>query len=259
MSLKNNKALGQHWLKDPAILEEIANYAELQKDETVLEIGPGLGTLTSRLLKRARRVVAVELDRALAENLPKQFPGKDLVVVNEDILKFDLTTLPTGYKVVANIPYYLTSLIIQKLLTNSHQPQLIVLLVQKEVAERLVAIKQKHSLLSISVQVRAEVELGVVVPASLFTPPPKVDSQVVILRPRSQSLIAELDEERFFRLVRAGFSKKRQKIKTSLATGLGLSKDTIIKALLESGINPDCRAENLTISDWKKIYQLLVL
>ena len=259
MSLKNNKALGQHWLKDPVILEEIADYANLQKDETVLEIGPGLGTLTSRLLKRAWRVVAVELDKALAEKLPGQFPGKDLVVVNEDILKFDLTTLPTGYKVVANIPYYLTSLIIQKLLTNSHQPQLVVLLVQKEVAERLVAIKQKHSLLSISVQVRAEVELGVVVPAKLFTPPPKVDSQVVILKPRNQSLIAELDEQKFYRLVKAGFSKKRQKIKTSLATGLDLPKDRVVKVLTELDIDVNCRAENLTISDWKKIYQSLML
>lgn len=259
MALKNKKRLGQHWLKDPVILEKITSYAELTKDETVLEIGPGLGTLTSRLLKVAKQVVAVEFDSALAEKLPRQFPGKNLLVFNDDIIQFEMTKLPADYKVVANIPYYLTSLIIQKLLTSLYPPKVIVLLVQKEVAERLMAINQKHSLLSISAQVLAEVELGIVVPASLFIPPPKVDSQVVILKPRGESLIKELDEQKFYRLVRAGFSKKRQKIKTSLSTGLGFSKERVVKVLIELEIDPDCRAENLTITDWKKIYQALMV
>ena len=109
MSLKNNKSLGQHWLKDPEVLTDIADAADLTPDDTVLEIGPGLGTLTSRLLARAKNVVAVEFDEALARKLPAQFPGKNLEVINQDILAFDSSNLPAGYKLVANVPYYITS------------------------------------------------------------------------------------------------------------------------------------------------------
>ena len=176
------KELGQHWLRDPEILAEIAEAAELGKSDVVLEIGPGLGTLTSRLLARAQRVVAVEFDGDLARKLPGQFPGKNLEVINEDILQFDLNQLPKGYKVVANVPYYITSKIVEKLMAAENKPSLAVLLVQKEVAQRIAAEPGEMSILAVSAQLFAQAELDIEVPRQFFTPPPKVDSQVVVLR-----------------------------------------------------------------------------
>ena len=231
--------------------------AEVTAQDTVLEIGPGLGTLTSELLRRAKKVVAVEFDQELARKLPGQFPGKDLEVMSEDILHFDLSKLPIGYKVVANVPYYITSKIVQKLMTTEHKPSVAVLLVQKEVAERLAAKPGNLSILAISAQVFAEVTLGDVVPASLFTPPPKVDSQVVILRTRSSPLTGDLDESLFFRVVKAGFSAKRKKLRTSLAGGLDITKDEAVKLLIEAKINPDNRAEAITIEQWLALTEIV--
>ena len=147
-----NKSLGQHWLKDRSVLSHIADCAELQDRDTVLEIGPGLGTLTSELLRRTHKVVAVEFDSELARKLPAQFPGKNLEVIHSDILSFDLNQLDTGYKVVANVPYYITSKIVQLLMTADNKPSVAVLLVQKEVAERLAARAGDMSILAISAQ-----------------------------------------------------------------------------------------------------------
>lgn len=250
MALINNKSLGQNWLRDRDALVNIANYAELEKDDVVLEIGPGLGTLTSELLRRVKKVISVEYDQNLAQKLPGQFPGKDLTVINADILQFDLSNLPENYKVVANIPYYITSKIVQMLVSAKNKPSLAVLLVQKEVAERLAAKPGDLSVLGISAQIYAEVSLGDVVPAELFTPPPKVDSQIVILKMRSESLLGDVNKEDFFRVVKAGFSEKRKKLKSSLANGLRLSKIDIENILHQVNINPDDRAENLSIDDW---------
>ena len=248
--LKNNTSLGQHWLKDPDVLSEIANQAELTREDTVLEIGPGLGTLTSRLLSRAGRVVAVEYDEQLARKLPGQFPGKNLEVVHRDILQFDLTNLPSDYKVVANVPYYITSKIVQLLSEATNPPSLIVLLVQKEVAQRLAAGPGDYSISAIAAQVFHEVTLGEIVPAELFTPPPKVDSQVVIMRRRAEPLVPESDQTDFFRLVKAGFSAKRKKLRSSLAGGLQLEKADIERLLARADVSPDARAEDLTIEQW---------
>lgn len=250
MTLKNNKSLGQNWLRDRDALAHIADCAELDKDDVVLEIGPGLGTLTSELLRRVKKVIAVEYDQNLAQKLPGQFPGKDLTVINADILQFDLSSLPENYKVVANIPYYITSKIVQMLVSVKNKPSLAVLLVQKEVAERLAAKPGDLSVLGISAQIYAEVSLGGVVSAELFTPPPKVDSQIVILKMRSESLLGDVNKEDFFRVVKAGFSEKRKKLKSSLANGLRLSKIDIENILHQVNINPDDRAENLSIDDW---------
>jgi 16S rRNA (adenine1518-N6/adenine1519-N6)-dimethyltransferase len=253
MALQNKKSLGQNWLKDPAALASIANLAELTPADTVLEIGPGLGTLTSRLLSVAGSVVAVEFDEELARKLPGQFPGKNLQVVTGDILDFDLSTLPAGYKVVANIPYYITSKIIRLLMTAEHKPALAVLLTQKEVAERLAATVGDMSILALSAQVSAEVSLGPVIPAALFTPPPKVDSQVVVLRTRSSPLVSEKDEKEFYRVVKAGFSAKRKKLRSSLAGGLRMPKSQAEALLLHAKIDPDCRPEDLSIADWQRL------
>ena len=247
------KSLGQHWLKDPDILADIAEAAELTSDDVVLEIGPGLGTLTSRLLARANSVTAVEFDADLARKLPGQFPGKKLTVVNQDILQFDLNQLPKKYKVVANVPYYITSKIVEKLMTAENKPSIAVLLVQKEVAERIAAEAGNMSVLSVSVQVFAEAELDIEVPRQFFTPPPKVDSQVVILRTRNNPLITPEDQRDFFRIVKAGFSAKRKKLRSSLSGGLGIDKSVAEELLKNAGISPDARAEDLAIEDWKKL------
>ena len=251
------KELGQHWLKDPETLAEIAEAAELVSDDVVLEIGPGLGTLTSRLLARAGRVVAVEFDAELARKLPGQFPGKNLEVINEDILQFDLDQLSAGYKVVANVPYYITSKIVEKLMTAKNKPSLAVLLVQKEVAQRIAAEPGDMSILAISAQIFAEAELDIEVPRQFFTPPPKVDSQVVVLRTRDEPLVAKNDEKLFFRLVKAGFSAKRKKLRSSLSAGLAISKPEAERLLKTAGINPEQRAEDLSIDDWRRLQSSL--
>ena len=247
------KSLGQHWLKDPDILADIAEAAELTSDDVVLEIGPGLGTLTSRLLARANSVTAVEFDADLARKLPGQFPGKKLTVVNQDILQFDLNQLPKNYKVVANVPYYITSKIVEKLMTAENKPSIAVLLVQKEVAERIAAEAGNMSILSVSVQIFAEAELDIEVPRQFFTPPPKVDSQVVVLRTRDNLLIIPEDQRGFFRIVKAGFSAKRKKLRSSLSGGLGIDKSVAEELLKNAGISPDARAEDLAIEDWKRL------
>lgn len=248
-----DKSLGQHWLHDRVVLEHIADCADIGPGDTVLEIGPGLGTLTSELLRRADNVIAVEFDPNLAQKLPGQFPGKNLTVQNEDILQFDLSQLPAGYKVVANVPYYITSKIVQKLMTATNKPSVAVLLVQKEVAHRIAAEPGDMSILAISAQVFATASLGDIVPAALFTPPPKVDSQVVILQSRPEPLVAQEHEKAFFRIVKAGFSAKRKKLRSSLAGGLGISKTDAERMLLKADISPDSRAEDLAISDWLRL------
>ena len=247
------KSLGQYWLKDPEILADIAEAAELTGDDVVLEIGPGLGTLTSRLLARANSVTAVEFDADLARKLPGQFPGKKLTVVNQDILQFDLNQLPKNYKVVANVPYYITSKIVEKLMTAENKPSIAALLVQKEVAERIATEAGNMSILSVSVQVFAEAELDIEVPRQFFTPPPKVDSQVVVLRTRNNPLITPEDQRDFFRIVKAGFSAKRKKLRSSLSGGLGIDKGMAEELLKNAGISPDARAEDLAIEDWKRL------
>lgn len=253
------KELGQHWLKDHFILEDIADAVTITKHDTVLEIGPGLGTLTSHLLRRAGNVVAVELDADLAAKLPNQFPGTSLTVVNQDILSFDLTTLPKDYIVVANVPYYITAKIVQLLTQSSHRPKAIVLLVQKEVAQRLAATPGDMSLLSLSAGVHAEIGLGSIVEAKWFTPPPKVDSQVVILTMRPAPLLTADEEAAVFRLARFGFSGKRKKLRGSLAAGLHIPKQQVDEQLAQVGIDSNLRAEDLSIQQWRDAASVLVM
>lgn len=250
---KPNKSLGQHWLRDRTTLDSIADAADIVPTDTVLEIGPGLGTLTSVLLARAKQVIAIEFDPELARKLPGQFPGKNLQVIHHDILTYDLNQLPTGYKVVANVPYYITSKIIQALSETTNPPSLSVLLVQKEVAERLAAEPGEHSMLSISAQVFHDVSLKPVVPAELFTPPPKVDSQVVMLHRRDQPLVLVEQQKAFFRLVKAGFVERRKKLRSSLAGSLHMGKDEVETLLEKADIDLAARAQELSIADWLKL------
>lgn len=252
-----NKSLGQHWLRDRDVLAHIADCAELESDDTVLEIGPGLGTLTSELLRRSKKVIAVEFDEELARKLPAQFPGKDLTVVQSDILSFDLSQLSAGYKVVANVPYYITSKIVQLLMTADNKPSTAVLLVQKEVAERLAARPGDMSILAVSAQLFADVTLGDVVGAELFTPPPKVDSQVVILQTRTTPFLTDVSEKDFFRVVKAGFSAKRKMLRSSLSGGLGITKDQAEAYLSAAEIRSDTRAESLSLDQWQALTKVV--
>lgn len=248
-----NKSLGQHWLRDRTILATIADAAELTPSDTVLEIGPGLGTLTSEILRQTDKVIAVEYDGELARKLPGQFPGKDLTVINEDILTFDLDSLPADYKVVANVPYYITSKIIERLMTAHNKPSIAVLLVQKEVAQRIAARPGDMSILAVSAQLYAEASLGALVPRRFFTPPPKVDSQVIVLRTRTTPLVPAEDERALFRVVKAGFRAKRKKLRSSISAGLAITKPAAEELLRHANIDPELRAEDLSIDDWLRL------
>ena len=248
-----NKSLGQHWLKDRLILEAVADCVTITDTDTVLEIGPGLGTLTSVLLSRAHEVVAVEFDADLAQKLPKQFPGKRLHVHNADILTFDLRILPKDYVVVANVPYYITSKIVQLLTSSAQPPKQAALLVQKEVAERLAAAPGEMSVLSVAAQIGYEVLLGPIIGAEWFTPPPKVDSQVVVLTRRPFPLVSHEEEKHFFRVVKAGFSERRKKLRSALSGGLALEKSAVDTLLEKAALSPEARAQELTIEQWKQL------
>ncbi len=249
------KSLGQHWLHDMASLQNICDAAELQPSETVLEIGPGPGTLTELLVKRADRVLAVELDEKLARELPRRVKADNLETIPGDILQFDLTRLPDGYKVVANIPYYLTNNLIRRLSETPNPPAMAVLLVQKEVAERVVAGPGRMSVLSVTAQFYWAVSLGEEVTAKLFTPPPKVDSQILVLKRHQEPMFPGVDAKTFFRLVKAGFAQRRKTLLNTLSAGLHLSRERAELMCGEAGINPGLRAQALSMEDWHMLYR----
>ncbi|MFA5003787.1 MAG: 16S rRNA (adenine(1518)-N(6)/adenine(1519)-N(6))-dimethyltransferase RsmA [Candidatus Saccharimonadales bacterium] len=250
------KSLGQHWLYDETTLSEICRSAKVGSEDTVLEIGPGLGTLTKLLVENAKQVIAVEFDEKLAEELSGRVRAPNLTVSSEDILKFDLTHLPAGYKVVANIPYYLTSNLIRVLCESTNPFSQAAILIQKEVAQRVCAKPGQMSMLSVSAQFYCETSLGIEVPAEMFTPPPKVDSQVIVLNYRSKPLFPDVDVKQFFRLVRAGFSQKRKTLVNSLSGGLSISKDEA-KAMLDAAdIAHNTRAQALSLDDWYALYEI---
>lgn len=253
--MKNRKSLGQHWLHDRQILDRIAQISLPDSNTPVacLEIGPGLGTLTSSLLRIFPRVIAIELDDRLAKNLPHSFPGKShqLTVINANFLDFDLSTLPTPYVVSANIPYYITSPIIEKLLTSPHPPQKITLLIQKEVAQRINQPSGHHTMLSLTVQNLAVPTLEFLVPAKLFTPPPKVDSAVITLTPRSTPLVSSTA----IKLASLGFSAPRKKLLNNLSSHYQLSVLEATFAKLQ--LSRDLRPADLSHQDWQNLTHFL--
>lgn len=250
------KALGQHWLHDQATLQAIVDAAAVTAYDTVLEIGPGLGTLTQLLAAQAKQVVAVEFDTALAQQLAKRVAADNLRVISQDILSFDFTQLSPDYKIVANIPYYLTSNLIRTISETINPPLTAVLLIQKEVAERVAAQPGDMSILSVTAQYYWQVSLGSVVTAELFTPPPKVDSQILVLQKRPSPLFEEIDTKKFFQLVKAGFSQKRKTLLNSLSGGLQLDKPAV-KAMCEAAdIDAGRRAQTLSLDDWYALYEV---
>jgi len=258
MSEKPKKSLGQHWLFDDAILASIVDTADIKTNENVLEVGPGLGTLTKKLLQTGAEIYAVEKDEALSYKLRHTFnQDNNFKLFINDILKFDLTSLPPNYKVVANIPYYLTSNLIRILTESDNPPGSITLLVQKEVAQRICASPGQMSLLSVSAQLYYHCNLSIIVPGDKFTPPPKVDSQVVHLVRKQPKEIPKLNTKHFFRVVRAGFSSRRKTLLNSLSGGLDVSKQITKENLEKAGISSDQRPQELSLEDWLRLSKQL--
>jgi len=260
------KGLGQNFLIDEKVLETILETAELSSQDTVIEVGPGLGLMTAELAKRAGWVIAIELDNRLADILKKTLPGDNIVVIHQDVLGTDPGVLlqqgapcfPEAikpYKVVANLPYYITSPVLRHFLEASVKPERIVVMVQKEVAEAIVAAPGQRSVLSISVQFYGRAEIVTYVPASSFYPEPKVDSAVVKIDVYSHHPIDVDDEGRFFKLVKAGFTASRKQAANSLAQGLGVSKNEALDMLTKAAIDPTRRAETFTLEEWGSLWQ----
>jgi 16S rRNA (adenine1518-N6/adenine1519-N6)-dimethyltransferase len=250
------KSLGQHWLTDATYLQAMCDAAEVGKDDVILEIGPGMGTLTKLLVKQAKQVIAVEFDQQLARELRGRVTANNMEIINQDIRSFDYTSVPVDYKVVANIPYYLTSNLIRELSETTNQPKDAVLLIQKEVAERVAAQPGGMSLLSVTAQFYWQVGLGPVIPAEFFTPPPKVDSQILILQRRAEVLFPDVDADKFFQLVKAGFSERRKMLRSSLSGGLRITKPEAEAMLTAANIEPTLRAQALSLDDWHRLYLL---
>lgn len=253
------KSLGQNFLVDGVHLARIVDAADLTPTDRVLEIGPGQGVLTQALAAHAARVVAVELDDRLIEPLRTRFAGAPHVaIVHGDILALDPAALmaqedaPPVYKVVANLPYYITSAVLRHLLEASPAPSLAVVLVQLEVAQRICAAPGDLSLLAMSVQYYARPRLVSRVPAGAFRPAPKVDSAILRLDLLAEP-VARTPAAAFFTVVRAGFGQRRKQLANSLAAGLALNKEAVTAALLAAGIAPTRRAETLTLAEWDRL------
>jgi 16S rRNA (adenine1518-N6/adenine1519-N6)-dimethyltransferase len=254
--LHPNKSLGQNFLQDPGALEKIVDAAEIRPDDAVLEIGPGLGSLTRYLAARARAVTAVELDHSLVPVLQDVLaPYPNARVVEGDILKFSPAQLvdQDDYLVVANVPYYITSAIFRHLLANHPRPRRIVLTIQKEVAERICARPGDMSLLALSIQVYGQPGIAATIHPDAFYPAPKVDSAVIRVDLYPAPLIPASLLERFFRLAKAGFSQKRKTLRNSLSAGLAISTGAAAQMLEQAGIDPQRRAETLNLEEWGKL------
>ncbi|MFC1592722.1 16S rRNA (adenine(1518)-N(6)/adenine(1519)-N(6))-dimethyltransferase RsmA [Candidatus Omnitrophota bacterium] len=269
--LQTKKRLGQHFLIDKEVLRLIISTAELAPADTVIEVGPGLGVLTRELVKSAGQVLAVELDNKLAATLKKTLGSYHNVdIINEDILDIEPLALlqgreslqplnnPFNYKVVANLPYYITSPVLRHFLQASMKPETMIVMVQKEVAKAIVARPGQMSMLSVSVQFYGEPRIVDYVPAHCFHPVPEVDSAILRIDLYPQPAVAVTDEKSFFELMRAGFTTSRKQIVNSLTQGLGLSK-TEVSALLEGAdIVSRRRAETLTLEEWARLWRVFI-
>ena len=257
--LRPHKGLGQNFLQDPLALENIVSAAEIQPSDTVLEIGPGLGSLTRYLAVSAKEVVAVELDENLLPPLRGVLaPYRNIRLLHGDILKLspkDLN-LENDYIVVANIPYYITSAVIRHLLESASKPRRMVLTVQKEVAQRICAEAGDMSLLALSVQIYGKPRIAAQIPANAFFPPPKVDSTILIVDLYSSSRIREELLNTFFNLIKAGFSQKRKTLRNSLSSGLHIPPTAAADLLTQGNVDPRRRAETLSIEEWEKLSEL---
>ena len=271
--IKPSRSKGQNFLINDQIYDDIIAASDLQRTDTVLEIGPGLGFLTEKLATQADKVLAVELDKKLAEVLQTKIIAQkinNVKVWNEDILQFDLRLLKNQpYKIVANLPYNITSIFLRNFLATEWRPEIMVLMLQKEVAERIVAVPGQMSLLAVSIQFYATAEIIMDVKAADFWPVPAVDSAVIkinILSPIDwlnkyqkycPQQLTPPEIKKFFGLVRAGFSAKRKMLKNNLVNALKIAPDEVEKILVESGYNSKIRAQELAVADWLILFAKL--
>ena len=254
--------MGQNFLIDENVLNKIVETADIKSDDIILEVGPGLGILTTELAERAKRIIAVEKDKELCEILKNILTAQNIInveIVHGDILQLQQIQKLQRYKIVANIPYYLTSPLIRKFLEANNKPDEIILMIQKEVAQRICAKPPKMSLLSVAVQFYAKPEIIALVSKNCFYPAPKIDSAIIKIIPQANTNYdksdRKIDTEKFFRLVKTGFSAKRKMLFNNLKSEFQSSN---VKSILKNiGLNPNCRAENLSIDDWIKLYTLL--
>jgi 16S rRNA (adenine1518-N6/adenine1519-N6)-dimethyltransferase len=255
--LKPKDYMGQNFLVDEIALDEIVNAAGLKKTDLVIEVGPGLGVLTQQLAERAGSVIAIEKDRAMLDILDLNLKDyKNVKVINQDVLRFNFDKEITGpYKVVANIPYYLTSHLFQYFLALKNKPHLMVFLVQKEVGERVTAQPGDMSILGLSVQLYSNPEIIAQVDKRSFWPIPKVDSAILKITPKAGKL--SIDEKEFFRIVKIGFSAKRKQLHNNLSSGLKLDPEKVEGWLASSNIDPMSRAEDLSLDDWISLQSTL--
>ena len=252
--LRPHKGLGQNFLQDETALQKIVNVAELHPDDNVLEIGPGLGSLTRYLSLVSHSVIAVELDQDLFPALTAVLaPYSNVRLVHGDILELNPAELmdTSDYVVVANIPYYITSAVIRHLLESASRPRRVVLTVQREVAERICAGPGDMSLLALSVQVYGKPSIEKTIPAAAFHPAPKVDSAVVKIEIYPEPVIPPARLDMFFRLAKSGFGQKRKTLRNSLGALLGREQAEIL--LAKAGIDPMRRAETLSLEEWGKV------
>jgi len=245
--LKPRERFGQNFLVDETVLQKIIAEADLNPNDTVLEIGPGIGAITQELAKKVKKVVAVEKDREMVKILEETLKERENVeIINDDIK--DFSEIGKSYKVVANLPFYLTAPVIRRFLENTQvQPVYLVLVVQKEVAQRICAKPPKMSILANAVQFYADPELISVIPKESFYPEPKVDAALIKITPRAA---ATGDSKLFFEIVKAGFAHPRKQLLNNLAQGLKKSRDEVAAWLEKNNISPRQRAETLSVEDW---------
>ena len=258
LGARARKGLGQHFLVDRSVLEKIISAAELVPSDTVIEVGPGLGVLTGELVKKAGKVIAVEADPKLASSLQKRLSKfANLTVINADVLQQDpieFIDTKRDYKVVANLPYYIAAPILRHFLEASPKPSLMVVMVQKEVGQSIVAQPGDMSILGISVQLYGKPTIVDYVPSQSFYPEPKVDSAIVRIEVYPEPAVQVADIAGFFEIVKAGFSAPRKQIRNSLALGLQLNSAEVVELLEQAGIAPQRRPETLSLQEWASLH-----
>jgi len=261
LGARAKKGLGQHFLIDRSVLDRIISAAELVSSDTVIEVGPGLGILTEELLKKAGKVITIEVDSKLASSLEKKLSKSPrLTVLNADVLQLDpreLLESQRNYKVVANLPYYIAAPILRHFLEASLKPSLMVVMVQKEVGQSIAAAPGDMSILGISVQLYGKPTIVDYVPAQSFYPQPKVDSAIVRIDVYPKPAVDVADIEGFFEIVKAGFSAPRKQIRNSLALGLQLTSAEVVELLEQAGITPQRRPETLSLDEWANLHRIV--
>ncbi len=259
MNIRAKKSLGQNFLKDPHYLNRIADAAQVGPEDNVLEIGPGLGHLTRVLLERARNVLAIEVDDRLIPILQKEFSStKNLELLHADALEYDYGSLTGRWKVAANLPYYISTPIIQRLIAHRSKFISLTLMLQKEVAERLAAPPggKEYGFLSVLVQYHAVPRIEFKVPAGAFTPQPEVDSVVLTLLMRDQPAVVVRDEDFFIRVIKAAFSLRRKTLRNALKQ-LEIARVKMDRVVTDTGIDLGRRAETLTVEEFGKLADYL--